>query len=322
MNECTVNNPAARIFWADAKIQTKDEYGYDIELDADGFVSFSSEKRTSSTINKEVNTFVWNVTQIESKTTGCGVAATTVPVTVYTVLATPTGPWDPLDSTSLAGYPYPVTDNRMQPWVTVLETITSTAWCEGDATKEEAAATITKNLYEGGRFRYEPSGPMVYQVNTTPPYFNLTQFHNQLTHPSPSATTVGCADMAWGVVVLSNLIGDNLKVMILIGSTLVHTGDDPSGNPIYQDRLVTKSILPIGETTATTKDWGYHAVAWRGASGSSGTVYDACLKVNDGAAWKQPINMAFANYESLLAISSINIAGFYENFFTPIHRLD
>jgi hypothetical protein len=203
--------------------------------------------------------------------------------------------------------------------------MTNAAWCEGKTTVEQIAESITTNLYEGGRFRYEPSGPMVYQVTTSPAYFNLTSFHNQLTHPNPSPVTVGCADMAWGVRVLANLLGDHLNVMILSGTTSVITGYDTTGNPIYGDRISTKSILPIGDINPTTKTWGYHAVAWRGPNDASGTVYDACLKVYDNVTntWVLPINMPFTTYSGLLAIASINRDGFYNTCFTnPISRLD
>jgi hypothetical protein len=80
----------------------------------------------------------------------------------------------------------------------------------------------------------------------------------------------------------------------------------------------TKQILPIGDNTPVSKGWRYHAVAWRGSNTSSGTVYDACLKVIKSSAWVLPINMSFTEYEDLLAIASINLAGFNNS----IHRLD
>jgi hypothetical protein len=97
-----------------------------------------------------------------------------------------------------------------------------------------------------------------------------------------------------------------------------------NNNPIYDDRLVTRSILPIG-SNSTTKTWGYHAVAWRGTS-NIGNVYDACLKVFDSTTntWILPTNMIFTNYSNLLAISSVNLEGFYNQYFitTPINRID
>lgn len=272
-----------------------------------GFIEFAANAKTAAAVNKETSAFDWKVTKIKDKTTGTGKALTTTPVTFYTVLDVPKDPWDPSDTTSLAGYPYPPEDNKMQPWVTVLETMTSTAWCGGKTTVEQAAAAITTNLYEGGKFRYEPKGAVVYQIyKTSAPYFNLTSFHNQLTHPNPSPVTVGCADMAWGVKILSNLLGDNLKVMEIGLPTTTFN---------------TNSIIAIGTTTPTIMlGWGYHAVAWRGADADSGTVYDACLKVYDAinSSWVLPINMEFTKYRTLLTSDPIG----RKRVNNDLHRLD
>ena len=222
----------------------------------------------------------------------------------------------------------------MQPWVTVLETLTSAAWCEGKTDHESStgtAATITTNLYEGARFRYEPNGAIVYQVYTSSvSYFNLTSFHNQIIG-SGSPTTVGCADMAWGVKVLSNLLGDDLKVMhIGLPSTPEYLRDPYTGNYIRDSMgnliltgyasnpFTTNQILAIGMTTPEVKNWGYHAVAWRGSNDDSGIVYDACIKLQNVSTWELPINMAFTTYRSLLTTTLIGRQGFSDS----IHRLD
>jgi hypothetical protein len=246
-------------------------------------------------------------------------------------LDVPKDPWDPSDTTSLPGYPYPAEDNKMQPWVTVLDTLTKAAWCGGNTTVEQVAAAVTTNLYEGGKFRYEPNGSINYQIYTSSlSYFNLTSFHNQIIG-SGSPTTVGCADMAWGVKVFSNLLGDELKVMhIGLPSAPVYLRDPITGNYILDsggnliqtgyasNPFTTNQILAIGMTAQEVKSWNYHAVAWRGGNDDSGTVYDACIKLQNGSGWELPVNMAFTSYRSKLTPTLIGRQGLNDS----IHRLD
>jgi hypothetical protein len=149
-----------------------------------GFVEFEAKSNTSAAVNKETGAFTWNVNKIKyggkEKSNGGGTMATTAPVTIYTVLDVPKDPWNPSDTISLLGYPYPAEDNKMQPWVTVLETLTNAAWCGGNTTVEQVAAAVTTNLYEGGKFRYEAQGSRNFQVFVPSlSYFSLTLFHNR-----------------------------------------------------------------------------------------------------------------------------------------------
>lgn len=212
-------------------------------------------------------------------------AVVTDPIRMYTILATPGDPWN-LDDDAAH-------DDTQMPWRTVLDTITrqtypttgSVLWGGGATTVEQVAARITTALNEGGRFRYEEySGAASRYVEDYPwplgspspteihQYFDLTAYHNQITGAGDAAFA-NCLDMAWGVAILSNLLGDSLSVMVLRRS------------PDPVDGFTTNPICPVGSNPAELGSWermawGYHAVAWRGTS-TAGTVYDACLRFDN-----------------------------------------
>jgi hypothetical protein len=286
----------------------------------DGFVEFEAKSNTFNGINKETGSFTFNVSKIKGKSVETTVAATTDAITVYTVLAAPSGVWDMSDTTLTPDYPYPAADNKMQPWISVLDLLTGNGWCKGITNTAIASSKITEVLYMGGKFRYEPSGPMVYIVNAASSYFNLSSFCNQLTHPNPIPVTVGCADMAWGVAILSNLLGDSLNVMVLTGTT---SQSIPNTSPT----LETNDIIPIGTNQPVSKTWTYHAVAWRGSQIENNPVYDACLKVFNPAtnSWEIPTVMNFSganSYSSLLAVDPIIAFGFFNHVFMNVGRID
>jgi hypothetical protein len=302
-----------------------------------GFIEFDSKSKTSAVVNKEESAFVWKINKIQhggnEKTNGTGVVTTTDTITFYTVLDVPKDPWNPIDTLDATpsvtdpvigavitpggpyyGYPYPAEDNKMQPWVSVLETMTNAAWCEGKTTVEQIAEAITTNLYEENKFRYETQGARNFQVTVSSlQYFSLTLFHNQITQ-SGSKAPVGCSDMAWGVKILSNLLGDNLKV-VQMGNTI--NGFDT--NPIHAIGLLNPT---------STISWSNHVIACRNittSTSSSGIVsitgiddiYDACLKLEDGANWVLATGMSFSTYENLLTNDPIDLF-FEEKFYIRI----
>jgi hypothetical protein len=259
-------------------------------------------------VNKEQSSFVWNVTKITDKTTGTGTALTTNSITFYTVLDVPKDPWDPSDTTDtipnayLNGYTT-TTDNRMQPWVSVLATLTNAAWCGGMNDYLSTSAKITQNLNQ--RFSYQDWTDTEFWKNytivppaPTPsssfPYFNFSNFHAVAKDLGGGLAGTNCLDMAFGVVIFSNLLGDDLTVMNITSST----------------GFTTQKILPVGGTqTVTTNwvtmDWGYHAVAVR-SSGGNTYIYDACLMLDESAP-VLPVEMLWSTYNSKLTSASVNL---------------
>ncbi|MDR3109987.1 MAG: hypothetical protein LBU65_09945, partial [Planctomycetaceae bacterium] len=253
-------------------------------------------------VKKEQGTFVWNVTKITDKTTGTGTALTTDQLTFYTILDVPKDPWDPADTTdsvpvlSPNGYTYVgTTDNKTQPWVTILEMLTAAAWCNGMTTVQQVSQKITEKA--NTRFNYDDwTAPRYWSsVSSSYSFFNLTSYHNQLTGAGGLAMA-NCIDMAWGVVSLSNLLGDNLVVKNI---------KTPSGVT-----FLTNKILPVGgtQTVATdwvTMGWGYHAVAVRNTAGND-YIYDACLMLDETTP-VLPVNMLWATYKNKLTASNVNL---------------
>ena len=288
------------------------------------FAEFTPSGTTSATVKREEATFTWEVTWIgksggEGNGTGSNEAVVTDPIMMYTVLDTPGDLWDVSDD--------PVSDDPQQPWATVLDTVTRETyltdsdgnpvqWGGGAATVDQVAERITTALNSCQRFRYEDfAGRNRYVIGPDmgqPGYFDLTAYHNQITGAGGPAI-VNCLDTAWGVAALSNLLGDSLDVMILMGPP------DPL-HPGQRLGFTTNPVCLIGsdpDDTAswTASGWGFHAVAWRGPNSGSGRVYDACLRFDadpDPAVITDyiPINMLYTAYASALTGDPIERIGF------------
>jgi hypothetical protein len=274
-----------------------------------GFIPFTATAKTAMDVRKEEGKFAWNVTQIKGKTQyGTGKALDTGDITIYTVLDVPKDPWDPADkddivpNSNFTGY-ISTKDNRMQPWVSVLATLTSTAWCAGMNDFLPTSAIITQNLNQ--RFTYQDWTDVefwkVYRVAPpapTPssqfPYFNLSNFHAVAKDLGGGLAGANCLDLAFGVVIFSNLLGDDLTVMNITA---------PSG-------FITNKILPVGKNQSIASHWiemgwGYHAVAVR-SSGGDHYIYDACLMLDESAP-EIPVRMLWSTYRAKLTSVSVSL---------------
>ena len=227
------------------------------------------------------------VTQIESKTTGCGVAATTVPVTVYTVLATPTGPWQVADSPPVTRPPlydpltgvtttFPPTypDDLKQPWVSVLDL--ACTWVKGASTQKDAVAEITRDAYiEFGKTKtYNGFGSLSKSTHC-----------NLSTLMSDWYNLVDCQDMSAVVQLFSQIVGvDGIQVVRVDGHSIL-------GGP---DGFKFKPIKAIGNSTWESGNWMFHQVVLY-----DGKIYSAC-EMLDQANPTQAVGMTWTEYKRLL----------------------
>jgi hypothetical protein len=122
----------------------------------------------------------------------------------------------------------------------------------------------------------------------------LSNFHAVAKDLGGGLAGANCLDIAFGVVILSNLLGDNLTVMNITASA----------------GFTTQKILPVGGTPIVTTDWvtmgwGYHAVAVRNTGGNN-YIYDACLMLDESAP-VLPAGMLWNTYSSKLTSASVNL---------------
>ena len=223
------------------------------------------------------------VTQIESKTTGCGVAATTVPVTVYTVLATPTGPWNVADSPPTPSAPDPFfpdrppqfyyPDDLNMPWVTALEFAIGATW--GCATEEEALGDLTTFLHSGHGLKYDTD-------RGAPGYYgqrSANSFATAAYMSAPNGSKVNCYDQAAAVTVFGRLLGIGVQLAMsrpfgFINTTTLVGGivtNSPFGGGTPFDTTTTSAYPLINDGTKDRENFNEHAYAIL-----NGKVYDAC----------------------------------------------
>lgn len=191
---------------------------------------------------------------------------------VYCVLSTPTLPWRLL----------PLSENNHQiPWSEALEW--ACRWARGARTLTEAAAEVTRAVYE--------LGPSVMEYdyrhgdsNYSKTGFDLAAFMALLSgEPYSNGRFVNCSDCATFVSTFANLLGCDLSQQQM--------GYQFAVNPVILIGQYTLQ-LPNGN-----KSWDYHEVAWTGACGPDDNVFDGCLQVNAN------INVAGSPPKPLLPIN-------------------
>ena len=195
----------------------------------------------------------------------------------YAVLGVPTAPWQQSPSSAT---------NTQMPW-TDLMTYACT-WAKGAKTADEAAAAITKAIYELGPGAIEYDCPGGGSSWYSWPDFDATALLDRLGGGPGNGIYINCSDCATFTSSCANLVGADL----------------------WQSRMgygfALNEILAIGSSVwQTACGWGgfsYHEVAWKGACTADENVYDACLQVDGDAdpitaphTPQLPIDLRFGN---------------------------
>ena len=179
---------------------------------------------------------------------------------IYTVLETPKGPWLQVPNRS---------DNTQMPWADVLDY--ACRWAAGAQTLDDAAAKVTRAVYELGpevvRYGCETGGSSLY-TDLLYPVFDCAGFLDRLRGTDDRPPLVNCTDCATVVSTFANILGCDLWQARMGNGRLY------SLNP----------ILAIGSGTwQSACGWpgfGMHEVAWKWPCTEDEEVFDACLLVD------------------------------------------
>jgi hypothetical protein len=197
--------------------------------------------------------------------------------TVYTILNDPVAPWDNA---------WNVKSNA---WVTALDY--SCVWAGTKQTRVDAQSSITRSIYDCGRFVYDgppcpPIDPPQWgQSRYMDPFdgrFKLSQCLAELQGTSTNA--VNCTDCGRMVMVFANLVGGRLW------SSKMY---DP--NLTSPENFRCNQVVVIGAGSGMWAEpfggngFSYHEVGWEDPATEIDAIYDACLKVDgDGAPSSAP----------------------------------
>lgn len=228
---------------------------------------------------------------------------------VFIVLDTPKFPWTPYkcpDYESGAPFASPLDADALTHACT---------WAQGSTTVEEAARNIAEKLFASDLFVYNPNsayyqaikgvpGPSYgrKRVNTTKELIHNFHFQKVLERLNGGlglGKKVNCLDCALIVSTLANILGCELKVGKLQGTSLTDATDPEM---IPANRFEINQIRAIGHKTAAETMVGlksghqhffsFHAVAWQMGEDEYGgligsfdfeeiTIFDACLQFED-----------------------------------------
>jgi hypothetical protein len=182
--------------------------------------------------------------------------------TIYAVLEPPKRPWRRL--------PFSATNFQL-PWLEALDV--ACRWAAGARTPDDAAAIVTRQVYDLGPafLQYDcPKGGPHFTDNSgfhcdlfLARLNNLEQV-NSLTVPR----VVNCNDCATITTTFANILGCDLSEAQMGG------GDPFDVNPVL---LIGSDAWsgPCGQTKFT-----FHEVAWEAGGTADDAVYDACLQVD------------------------------------------
>lgn len=183
---------------------------------------------------------------------------------IYTVRQTPTKPWrqTPYDEA-----------NIQLPWTDVLDY--ACHWASRAYTLDEAATSVTRNVYNLGKGLLEYGCPIggisVYSF----PYFNCTAFLERLRGGIGRGRYVNCSDCATIVSTFANILGCDLwqSLMSTWGKPFPVNPILVIGSSKWQFPCTPKPFPGLG--------FSYHEVAWKGNCTSDDEVFDACLSVDN-----------------------------------------
>lgn len=183
---------------------------------------------------------------------------------IFTLLTLPTDPWQQA--------PYHPSNTQL-PWTEVLDF--ACHWASGTRTLDQAAARITRAVYDlgGTRLRYScESGGATKYTNFFFPYFYCTEFLEYLKGGPGLGGDVNCIDCATFVSTFANILGCDLW-------------QSRMGNNLNVFEL--NPIRAIGsarwEPACGWPGFGMHEVAWKAGCTADDEVFDACLEVDGGA---------------------------------------
>lgn len=222
---------------------------------------------------------------------------------VFITLDSPQHPWssDKIPDTSL-GLPLP-----LPLWANALEVACN--WAYGATTTTEAAMMITQQMYDSGRFVYDPDPHYVIRASkvrnsyqgvklkvnkdSNVANFQFDKILERLKGGYGLGEKVNCLDCALTVVAMANMLGCQLRAGKLQNSADIDSSDEDH----YKDnRFEINPLVAIGKNCAedsaavVTKNgrqyFTYHTVAWEGPYGygsksdfenPESVIYDACV---------------------------------------------
>jgi hypothetical protein len=199
---------------------------------------------------------------------------------IYTVLETPTSPWQQA--------PYH-SGNTQLPWAEVLDYVCRWALVAPDV--DSAAARITRSVYDLGSAIVEYDCPGGGGTRYAAPAFNCTAFLERLRGGIGNGLYVNCTDCATIVSVFANILGCDLWQSRM--------GWSFDLNPIL---AIGFNVWYPGCQNWSGTGFYYHEVAWKGACTENEEVFDACLQVDGDAdpttaphTPMLPVNLRFGN---------------------------
>ncbi|MDR0522564.1 MAG: hypothetical protein LBH00_12040 [Planctomycetaceae bacterium] len=212
-----------------------------------------------------------------AKSTATSVIATTDAITVYTVLAAPSGPWNPANTTG---------DDKQQPWVSALDFAIATANTKEETTPADALAQLTTYLHGGHGMTYDTvSGASGFGMGMAGGAFKLTDYINR------TSTTVNCYDQAAALYTLGRILGINVQYVYMQPFGYINevnlVGVGQCNNPFYNnnDPFFTTDPNPIVDSDWTISEgrsrFGNHAFTVLADSSNTEYVYDACALTID-----------------------------------------
>lgn len=230
------------------------------------YVMFQIDGTTPNCVKKTaVDAWQWKIENVNASGSTTNNVNTSGAYTIYTILNEPVSPWD---NSWLGG------NNPSNAWVSVLDFVClESPWAGGTTTIPDAAAKITQQIYNSGRFTYDSTGGACNYTRIALDYFDLTSWIERLNGGTGRGESVNCWDCANGVVSMCNVLGCDIWNQWMGWNFQCNEiraiKDGTWGRPFPP---------PLG-----SNGFSYHRVGWRGAVANAGKVFDACLKVdNDG----------------------------------------
>lgn len=206
---------------------------------------------------------------------------------IYVVLEMPTEPWKPTSSSA----------NDIQvPWTEVLDK--ACEWAAGAKDVDEAAAGVTRNVYDLGKINKVRYGTAASYARNA---FNCTGFLQLLKQGVGNSQRINCEDCATVVSTFSNVLGANLF--------------QSSMNDVFG--FTTNPILLIGKQPNQFRAATFlrHQVAWKNNCDVNDRLFDACLQV-DGDGRPQAGGGQIALQPTNLVFGTAQQPGSYKFFFS------
>jgi hypothetical protein len=202
---------------------------------------------------------------------------------IYVLLDVPTAPWQQI----------PYQPNNLQlPWTDVLDH--SCRWAAPATTPDDAAARITRSVYDLGPQIVTYDCPGGGSTHYASPGFDCTAFLDRLRGGIGNGQYVNCTDCATIVSTFANAVGVDLWQSEM-GYFFALNPILAIGSPLWEPACLSSGY-------GWTGSFSYHEVAWEGACQAADAVFDGCLQVDgdsDPTAPPQtpllPTNLRFGN---------------------------